>query len=405
MSPAEYGSRPGTAGETALYAHPPSSARSPRRARRPGTRGRTTGGEQKESMEQKEKRLQAKFFAAIRTSNIKPFKALLSHSLVGANVCNFSNNSALHEAIRVGNRSFAMKLIQLGAEKDGKNDLGETPMHIAARKGYVHCVVMLISKGANMNMVDNELRTPLHLAALYNQASTVKALLERESIVVFRDIKRYTALHYAAEHGYKECVWYLLQVTPPTPVFTNAMPTPFRLAEDNGHDVCASLIKKWIQDWRKERQKQGLSLPGIRRKSAAAQNGGKSPRAASRSSRPRTSGPRVRRETIAHTRDARSDYNRKSGWLKPLFSKEQQKGSQQQPGQEASNTGGEEGDDGQEREQEAREGEEVDGQSSAAAPAQNDGEAYENPPAGADDDKLYDNPNLEQNDTAGDSGA
>ena len=57
-------------------------------------------------------------------------------------------------------------LVNRGADIEGRNNDGETPLHIMARRRRLGCVVMLLSVGANVNAQSSDGSTPLHHAAV-----------------------------------------------------------------------------------------------------------------------------------------------------------------------------------------------------------------------------------------------
>ena len=59
----------------------------------------------------------------------------------------------------------AENLIAQGAEANGVDAYGSTPLHIAVAAGHVDIVKLLITHGARLDIKDNTGRTPLHYAA------------------------------------------------------------------------------------------------------------------------------------------------------------------------------------------------------------------------------------------------
>lgn len=69
-------------------------------------------------------------------------------------------------------------LVRQGAEVDGRDATGNTPLHLAVRNDEVLLVKRLIDLGADVNLADGEGRTPLAVART-NASRDVIALLER----------------------------------------------------------------------------------------------------------------------------------------------------------------------------------------------------------------------------------
>ncbi|KAK8342103.1 hypothetical protein V6Z12_A08G209200 [Gossypium hirsutum] len=81
---------------------------------------------------------------------------------------------ALHRAARIGDVNGMKCCISEGANMNGKDQNGWTPLHRAAFKGKTECVRALISYGGDINGVDNNGYTPLHRAV---EAGHVEAAL------------------------------------------------------------------------------------------------------------------------------------------------------------------------------------------------------------------------------------
>ena len=72
-------------------------------------------------------------------------------------------NTLLHIATHMKS-DVAELLIAKGADVNGKNDYGETPMHYAADCGHREIIELLIAKGANVNAHRTGGSTPLDMA-------------------------------------------------------------------------------------------------------------------------------------------------------------------------------------------------------------------------------------------------
>ncbi len=92
--------------------------------------------------------------------------------------------SALHEATRLGYKSMAELLIRYGADLHATNVLGQTPLHIAAefspwphiQKNRTAIARMLLTHGACSLYKDNQEHTPLEIAQTYGNDSMVQLL-------------------------------------------------------------------------------------------------------------------------------------------------------------------------------------------------------------------------------------
>jgi ankyrin repeat protein len=58
----------------------------------------------------------------------------------------------------------AQTLIDLGADVNGRNYRGRTPLHVAARAGFCEVIEVLLRSSADVDVVDGDGMTPLALA-------------------------------------------------------------------------------------------------------------------------------------------------------------------------------------------------------------------------------------------------
>ncbi|PPD93947.1 hypothetical protein GOBAR_DD09048 [Gossypium barbadense] len=84
---------------------------------------------------------------------------------------------ALHRAARIGDVNGMKCCISEGANMNGKDQNGWTPLHRAAFKGKTECVRALISYGGDINGVDNNGYTPLHRAVEAGHVETALVLI------------------------------------------------------------------------------------------------------------------------------------------------------------------------------------------------------------------------------------
>ncbi|CAN4093151.1 unnamed protein product [Withania somnifera] len=87
--------------------------------------------------------------------------------------------------------------------------LGDS-LHRAARKGDVADIKKCIAEGANVNGKDQNGWTPLHRAAFKGKIEMVKVLIKHGSKLDIVDYCGYTALHLAIEAGKKDVAMYLI---------------------------------------------------------------------------------------------------------------------------------------------------------------------------------------------------
>ena len=115
----------------------------------------------------------------------------------------------------------------------------------------------LLEKGANVNTTDTYGRTPLRIAVDEDENATeiVKALLEKGAKPdKVRDTNMTTPLQIAAEIGNVEIVKALLDAGADVYVSNNHDKTPLELAEYEGHQEIAEIIKAHMEQKKLEQE-------------------------------------------------------------------------------------------------------------------------------------------------------
>jgi hypothetical protein len=120
--------------------------------------------------------------------------------------------SLLHVACKAGNRAYAALLLARGAVLDVEDDSGRSPLFYATRAGRTSVVEWLVDElGMNVNTRDSDGRTPLFYACEEGRTCIAKLLISK-----------------GAEPGIADSVGE----------------TPARLAEDNGYDELAAMLRE-----------------------------------------------------------------------------------------------------------------------------------------------------------------
>ena len=87
---------------------------------------------------------------------------------------------SLHAAIAKGDYGVAMKMIEQGADIEGKDPgAGASALHYAVMKGAMPMVGLLLQRGADVNSRTKSGTTPLHTAVLYGHFDVAEYLLEK----------------------------------------------------------------------------------------------------------------------------------------------------------------------------------------------------------------------------------
>jgi ankyrin repeat protein len=113
------------------------------------------------------------------------------------------DNTLLRE-VNAGNVDGVRQLIDNGANVNGTNEVGVTPLMNASGIGNKEIVELLIAKGANVNARSSGNYTALMQAALVGQTEIVKLLLDAGADPTVKDIAGKSAQTYAEEKGHKE---------------------------------------------------------------------------------------------------------------------------------------------------------------------------------------------------------
>ena len=109
---------------------------------------------------------------------------------------------ALHSAVRSGNFDEVRRLVLSGADPNGLDALGSTPLLDAAWSGNVPILSFLISRGADVNAAHREAgSTPLFYSVLTGHADAVKLLLAAGARIDTKYRGGQTVLHVACARG------------------------------------------------------------------------------------------------------------------------------------------------------------------------------------------------------------
>jgi len=107
-------------------------------------------------------------------------------------------DTMLHRFAFAYSEGEARRLLEEGANVDGRNEEGETPLHMAAFAGVTERVELFLEFGADVAARDRSGKTPLHKAAAQGQRKVVKILLARGADATAGDEHGETPLHDVA---------------------------------------------------------------------------------------------------------------------------------------------------------------------------------------------------------------
>jgi len=108
-------------------------------------------------------------------------------------------------AAEEGDLARVQRLIEHGADVNGKVLYGETALHRAAGKGHKDIVGLLIAKGGDVNAKMTELGgTPLHEVVDANHVDVAELLIAKGADINAKDDHGRTPLYRAVFYGRKD---------------------------------------------------------------------------------------------------------------------------------------------------------------------------------------------------------
>ena len=172
------------------------------------------------------------------------------------NAVDATGQSALHWSVVRGSIPALETLLRAGADLNSADSRGYTVCHVAAQYGQTAALYHLAMKwGAETDGSDNDGRTPLHWAAYKGYSDTTRLLLVMGSRPNLQDKEGCTPLHWSAIRGNSEACTVLLQGGAldalEQPDATGA--TPSQLAIDKGHRLLGVNLAEYR--YRKDRNK------------------------------------------------------------------------------------------------------------------------------------------------------
>lgn len=158
----------------------------------------------------KENEATSQLFAAVLSDDTATIKHLVQR---GANVNGRDDvgYSPLHLASQERASDSVRALLDLGADPEAPDEKGNRPLHVAAAMGHDTVVRYLVDRGANIEAQNNEGVRPIHAAAEMSEDRALSALIERGANVNATDKFQRTPLHHAAYNNDEFAVAALLR--------------------------------------------------------------------------------------------------------------------------------------------------------------------------------------------------
>mmetsp|Transcript_7688 Transcript_7688/g.22803 ORF Transcript_7688/g.22803 Transcript_7688/m.22803 type:complete len:312 (+) Transcript_7688:172-1107(+) len=120
-------------------------------------------------------------------------------------------------------------------------------LHDAAKAGDEATVARLLDDGADVDGRDARGITPLGVAVGFNKLSVVKALLAGGADVALTDARGNTPLHYAAGYGRKDAAEVLLEAGAEATATNSDGQTPAQVAETNHEVFMVEYLDSWLK--------------------------------------------------------------------------------------------------------------------------------------------------------------
>jgi len=160
------------------------------------------------------------------------------------NICRLTD-TPLQLAILKKDLDLVKLLIKKGADVNAKNHNNFTALHIASFKGFIEIVEELIINNAKINDIVGEaeiIETPLHLACQNNNYEIIELLLENKANVNAVDANQNNPLHYSAWNNSLESISLLLKYNTNLESRNGFKKTPLHYAIQNNSLEAANLL-------------------------------------------------------------------------------------------------------------------------------------------------------------------
>lgn len=113
-----------------------------------------------------------------------------------------------------GGESYALQLLQQGANYTTRDSAGNSAMHYAALGGNLEGIYLAKSGGVNINSRNQDGMTPLHVAVIRSPVLVFDEMLKLGADPYVRDNARMNVLHYAAAYGSRDLVKRIYEMAP-----------------------------------------------------------------------------------------------------------------------------------------------------------------------------------------------
>src|SRR5688572_3314577 len=148
---------------------------------------------------------------AVKAGNNTAAVTLLQKK-IDVNTTEADGTTALHYAVRNDDLALVDRLLRAGADAKAATRYGATPIALACENGSAAVVERLIKAGVSPNATGRLGETPLHLCARTGKPDAVKALIARGATVdTIENWRGQTPLMWAAAEGHADAMRVLIE--------------------------------------------------------------------------------------------------------------------------------------------------------------------------------------------------
>ena len=151
-------------------------------------------------------------------------------------------NASLCAAVKFGDSSEVMTTIESGADVNGTDREGLTPLILAVIRGHEECVRILLREGAGVNGFADDGASALFHGANTGNFRCLKILLEAGANVNMSDSSNRTPLWAAGKTGRCECLDALISAGADVNIFCKDGFSVLMEASFEGHKRCVELL-------------------------------------------------------------------------------------------------------------------------------------------------------------------
>lgn len=153
----------------------------------------------------------------------------------------------LHLAADNGQMQVCKLLLELGANIDASDDLGQKPIHVAAQNNFSEVTKLFLEQHPNLVMATSkDGNTCAHIAAMQGSVRVIEELMkfDRTGVIAARNkLTDSTPLQLAAEGGHAEVVKVLMRAGASCTEENKTGMTAVHLAAQNGHGPVLEVMR------------------------------------------------------------------------------------------------------------------------------------------------------------------